>query len=270
MQAEQTVSQTKKQSSTKKEKKSSKVQEPQVVVEQSTPTVPSKAPVVEVAPTPAPVIQEQSVKNELNAESIVGTVQEADFETILNQMNLISDKLTEVTKFFKENTLSRDERGKVEVVFKKLSKAFTTSQQGYYDQLSKQVSILEKSSGSKSGGKKVTDKTKAAIHKKLQVHPFLLSFMKLEPNTLVSRSDTLTAITRYVKQEKETNSNILVPNDKMKFKVIGDLVPLFKGIEQIMSSKGLLEGKSMPTELKYTEIMTYMNHCFIKDEPTVV
>jgi hypothetical protein len=267
MQSEQTVSQTKKQSSTKKEKKSSKVQEPQVVVEQNTV---AQAPVVEVAPTPAPVVQEQNVKTELNAESVVGTVQEADFETILNQMNFISDKLTEVTKFFKENTLSRDERGKVEIAMKKLSKAFSTSQQGYYDQLSKQVSILEKSFGSKSGGKKVTDKTKAAIHKKLPVHPFLLSFMKLEPNTLVSRSDTLTAITRYVKQEKETNTNILVPNDKMKFKVIGELAPLFKGIEQIMTSKGLLEGKSMPSELKYTEIMTYMNHCFIKDEPTVV
>jgi hypothetical protein len=262
MQSEQTVSQTKKQSSTKKEKKSSKVQEPQAVIEQNTVV---QTPVVEVAPTPAPVVQEQNVKNELNAEGIVGTVQEADFETILNQMNLMSDKFTEITKFFKDNTLSKDERGRAETAIKKVDKAFFSSQQGYYDQLSKQVSSLEKNSGNKSGGKKVTDKTKAAIHKKLSVYPFLLSFMKLDPNTLVSRSDALTAITGYVKQEKETNTNIHVPNDKMKFKVIGELVPLFKGIEQVMTSKGLLEGKSMPSELKYTEIMAYMNHCFIKD-----
>jgi hypothetical protein len=62
MQSEQTVSQTKTQSSTKKEKKSSKVQEQQAVIEQNTVV---QTPVVEVAPTPAPVVQEQNVNNGL-------------------------------------------------------------------------------------------------------------------------------------------------------------------------------------------------------------
>jgi hypothetical protein len=39
-----------------------------------------------------------------------------------------------------------------------------------------------------------------------------------------------------------------------------------------MVTKNLLnDGKQMPTEIKYTQIMQYMTHCFIKsDEATVV
>jgi hypothetical protein len=90
--------------------------------------------------------------------------------------------------------------------------------------------------------------------------------MNLEQGTLVSRSDALTAITGYVKQEKEKNPDIILESDKRSFKLIGDLKVLFDGIQQVMESKNLLENKQMPTEIKYTQIMEYMTHCFIKHD----
>ena len=209
--------------------------------------------------TPSVVLQSE--------ETVVVVAQESELNGMLEFINSTSDKLAEFSKVFKDNVLSKDERNKVEAAFKKMLKSTSTLQVGYYDYLSRQVAALEKNYGSKSGGaKKVTDKDKAAIHKKLPVHPFLLSFMKLEPNTQVSRSDALSAITGYVKDEKVKNPDIMIEGDKRSFQLIGDLKPLFDGIEKIMVSKNLLEGKTMPTQIKYTQIMQYMTHCFVKAE----
>ena len=200
-------------------------------------------------------------------------LQELDFPNVVEFINLTSDKLVEYSKYFKDNNLSKDERLKIETVFKKFQKSTNTILSSYHDYLSRQVSNLEKNSGSKSGGaKKIQDKEKSAIHKKLVVHPFLLKFMNLEDGTLVSRSDVLTAITTFVKQEKEKNPDIILSSDKRSFKLVGDLKVLFDGIEKVMVTKNLLnDGKQMPTEIKYTQIMQYMTHCFIKsDEATVV
>ena len=209
----------------------------------------------------------ETSKPEVTLETTDAIIQDMEFNNVLEYLNTVGDKLVEYSKYFKDNTLSKEERGKMENSFKKFTKATNTIQQAYNEYLSKQISVLEKNSGNKSGGvKKVTDKEKSAIHKKHVVQPFLLNFMKLEPNTLVSRSDALTAITGYVKQEKIKNPDIIVDNDKMKFKLIGDLKLLFDGIESVMKGKNLLTETKMPTEIKYTQIMEYMTHCFIKQE----
>ena len=213
-----------------------------------------------------PVVQQSS---ELVSEVVL---QETDISSFLDFMNTTSDRFSEFTKFLKDSSFSKDERSKVDTSFKKFSKAVSVYQFGYFDNLSRQISHLEKTTGNKVGSvKKVQDKEKSAIHKKLTVHPFLLNFMKLEQGTSVSRSDVLTAITGYVAKEKVSNPSILVENDKRSFKLIGELKPLFDGIESIMKSKGLLNDSNFPTEIKYTQIMQYMTHCFIKTEsPTVV
>lgn len=266
MQTEQQTLTKKTSTGVKKDKKQTKPKEnvPEVKVEQ----------VLENKPSIIAVVEEQSqVVSEPISEKTneVVVLQELEFNNVIDYLNTASDKFIEYSKYFKDNSLSKDERGKIEASFKKLNKAYSTIQQTYYEYLSKQVSSLEKNSGNKSGGaKKQTDKEKSAIHKKHPVHPFLLTFMKLEPNTLVSRSDALSAITGYVKQEKVANPDIIVANDKMKFKLIGDLHPLFVGIEQVMKSKNLNQNIVMPTEIKYTQIMEYMTHCFIKAEEAVV
>jgi hypothetical protein len=214
----------------------------------------------------------QEVKPNIVQQSVtpsveVVTTQELDYNNVLDFFNNTSDKFTEYSKYFKDNSLNKEERLKLEAAFKKFVKSFSVIQLAYFESLSRQVSSLEKNNNSKTGGtKKVTDKEKSAIHKKLNVQPFLLTFMKLQPGTLVSRSDALTAITSYVKEQKASNPSIIVENDKRSFKLVGDLAPLFAGISNIMKSKNLIE--QAPTQIKYTQIMQYMTHCFIKDEPT--
>ena len=199
-------------------------------------------------------------------EAVQHHQQHGEVLNFVENLNTTSDELAELSKFFKENTFSKDERSKVDISFKKLYKAFNLLQLAYMENLTRDVSRLEKSSGNKSNAvKKVQDKDKAAIHKKLNVYPFLLTFMKLEAGTQVSRSQALTAITQYVKNEKESNPSIIVDGDKKTFKLIGDLEPLFKGMEGIMRTKGLLKpDEEMPTQIKYTEIMHYMTYCFDK------
>jgi len=282
MQSEQQVNttQTKKSTGVKKDKKlktkntESDQQSDQVVEQVSSKVEPmveqtvneNKSMVLESIQ----VVQESgSVEQIKSSDEVV--LQELDFTTVVDFINSTSDKLLEYSKYFKDSTLSKDERGKVETSFKKFQKSYNIVQNAYYDHLSRQVSTLEKSSGSKSGGtKKVQDKEKSAIHKKLAVHPFLLNFMKLDQGTSVSRSEALSAITGFVKQEKITNPEIIVTNDKRSFKLIGDLKVLFDGIEKIMISKNL-NIEPMPTQIKYTQIMQYMTHCFVKpDDVTVV
>ena len=94
--------------------------------------------------------------------------------------------------------------------------------------------------------------------------------MKLEPGTLVSRSESLSAINGYVKSEKAKNPDIILDNDKRSFKLIGELEPLFAGIKKVMENKKLLDGKEMPAHIKYTQIMEYMSHCFVKNDEAVV
>ena len=212
----------------------------------------------------------ETVENIVVEENSTVVVQELEINSVIDLLSNFSDKMTEMSKIFKDTVLSKDERSKVETSFKKMDKSLLLMKSCYTDHLNKQLALLEKhSSGKSTGVKKVTDKEKSAIHKKLPVQSFLLKFMNLPENTLVSRSSALSAITGYVKNEKVKNPDIIVSNDKRSFKLIGELKPLFDGIEKIMKSKNLLEGKSMPTEIKYTQIMQYMTHCFVKaDEAT--
>ena len=238
------------------------VQEPvQLKVQES---VPVPVQVSEPVETTEPVVEQQTTESEV-------VVQEYDISSVLEFMNSTSDKFVELSKFFKDNVVSKEERNKLEASYKKFNKSYSQFQSAWPEYLSRQVSILEKNVGHKSGGqKKVTDKEKSAIHKKLPVHPFLLDFMKLPQGTLVSRSDALTAITGFVKDAKVGNPDIIVADDKKTFKIIGELQTLFKGIEKVMISRNALEGQ-MPTQIKYTQIMQYMTHCFVKnDEATVV
>ena len=234
------------------------------------PTPPVSAPEPVPTPAPEPVQSEPVVQVATEEPKSEVVVLDVDFENVLDFLNSSSDRFTELSRYFKENTLSKDERGKVDTSLKKLTKASNLFSVAYSDYLARQLTSFEKYSNgkhsSKSSVKKTQDKEKSAIHKKLNVYPFLLEFMKLPPSTVVSRSDALTAITGYVKTEKVGNPSIIVEDDKRSFKLVGELKTLFTGIEKIMSSKNLLVDKQMPTQIKYTQIMQYMTHCFIKQE----
>lgn len=284
MQSEQLETQQIKKTSVKKSKASKKekveVQENQSV-EQNT---------VSVLQDTVSVLQDttlvQKVSSELEDTTTIQVEQSLDYEqteqentvvldsdvsSLLDFVNATSDRISEFSKFIKESSFDKDDRNKLESSIRKLQKSFTQIQNAYSDYLLKQLSLKEKNSFSKlSGVKKVQDKEKSAIHKKLVVHNFLLNFMKLEPGTLVSRSAALSAITGYVKEEKINNPDIIVENDKRSFKIIGELKVLFNGIEAVMKSKDLLINKEIPTQIRYTDIMQYMTHCFVKPDETTV
>lgn len=257
MQSEQQIQENKKQPIKKVLKKTKTVQEN--VIEQVV-----QPPVVVEQVVQPPVIVEQVVQNiELHA------VDDIELNSVIESLNNISDKLLEYSKYLKDTVFVKDERNKVELSIKRIIKSSLLIQSAYTENLSKQLSSMEKISLNKSSGvKKIIDKEKSAIHKKLNVQPFLLNFMKLEPGTLVSRSDALSSITSYVKQEKVKNPDIIVESDKRSFKLIGELKTLFDGIYGIMATKGQ-PVDNLPEQIKYTQIMQYMTHCFIKDENTI-
>jgi len=247
-----------------------KTQTKKTVVKKTTASKKSETQEQSAPATPVQEVVDQVTTSSQVDEKITVSVS-ADLQTVLDYINVASDKFTEFSKSFKDFSLNKDDRSKVELALKKFSKATGLVQSAYLDLLSKQVSALEKNVVSKSSIPKVFDKEKAAIHKKLVAQPFLLVFMKAEPGSLVSRAEALSAITGYVKEEKLTNPEIIVEGDKKSFKLIGDLKILFDGIRVVMDNKKLVTvEKPFPETIKFTQIMEYMSHCFIKDEPQVV
>lgn len=274
MQTEQQITQTKKSSTSKKEKKtvskkSSELQEQVIETSIQQNNIPEQ--VIEQIPEVQQEVVSNIIQDNQVSDNEIVITQEQDFNSILEFLNATSDKFTEYSKYFKDNIINKDTRNKYEASKKKFDKAITLFENNYYDALTRQLSSLEKNAGNKLNKvNKVTDKSKSAIHKELPVHDFLLKFMKLAPGTNVSRSSALTAITTYVKDEKTKNPDIIVDNDKRSFKIIGDLKTLFEGIEKVMQKKSVDGPVVMPSQIKYTQIMQYMTHCFVKDGDVVV
>ena len=261
MQAEQQTTNTIKKSVSKKGKSSKKDE----TVEQVNTQVEQVIEKVVQDNTPVEQVVEQVVQVEPQNE--VST--ETTFQSVFDYMNIISENLIEKSKSFKEDNMDRETRTKFDASFNKFNKAVSQFTRSYNEALLRQLNILEKN-GSKSSVKKtITDRDKIAIHKKHSVHDFLLTFMKLPAGTKVSRAEALTAITAYVKEQKATNPEIIVGDDNRSFKIVGDLKVLFDGIEKnLIKNNALLQ--PMPKQIKFTQIMTYMSHCFIKETNTVV
>jgi hypothetical protein len=275
MQAEQQTVVKQKKTSTggevKKEKKVGAKKELSTTESTIAETIPVQ---VTVQPTETINTKEETITS-LTEENVTNFTEtpSVDMDSILEFLNKSDLYAEQFKKYFKSGTLSKDDRLKFESSFKKYTKSFNAIQAAYNDYFSRQVSVLEKNSHSKSSHpKKSLEKGKAAIQKKLSVEPFLLSFMKLDSNMLVSRADALSAINAYVKKEKDAkNPEILIENDLKSFKIGGELIPLFKGIESIMrSTNKLAKDETMPTHIKYTDIMKFMTHCFIKADVTTV
>ena len=219
--------------------------------------------------TPVQVQSVAEVQQEASVEVSSETNNENSFQAVFDYMNTISENLLEKSKSFKEDNMDRETRTKFEASFNKFNKAVAQFTRSYNEALLRQLNILEKN-GSKSSVKKtITDKDKIAIHKKHSVQDFLLTFMKLSAGTKVSRAEALTAITGYVKEQKAVNPEIIVGDDNRSFKIVGDLKVLFDGIEKHLVKNNQLT-QPMPTQIKFTQIMTYMSHCFIKETNTVV
>lgn len=280
MQAEQqTVTQSKKTSSgVKKEKKVTSKEVTNVQNNETLQTVveQTSTPVITTTTENKTTVSAKDETVTTNIDEIAATfaadTTTVDIDSILEYFNKSDAFAEQYKKYFKGSALPKDERLRIESSFKKFTKAYNSIQTSYTEYFSRQVAVMEKNShGKSSHPKKSLEKGKAAIQKKLLVEPFLLSFMKLEPNTLVSRADALSSINAYVKREKDLkNPEILIENDLKSFKIGGELIPLFVGIEKMMrSTNKLAADEKIPSQIKYTDIMKFMTHCFVKTDLTV-
>jgi len=261
-QSAQQPTQTKKSSSGTKKKVKTTTQE-----NETTPITSSMTETQVSAPVASEPVTTTPVTTVLESTSVTETITESDqeFTSIIDFINLASDKLAESNKYVKEAHMNKDQRSKFEASLKKVLKSMSLIQTTFYDNMSKQLSSLEKNSHGKSSGvKKTTDKDKAAIHKLLPVYPFFLKFLKLDEGTLVSRATGLKLINSYVKEEKLKNPDLVIHDDKKSFMIFGELETLFAEINKVMISRNVNE--EIPKHIKYTDIMKYMSYCYVKTD----
>ena len=254
---------TAKKAPSKKETSTPEVSTPVVALEQA-PAKKTKGKTVSTES--APVVQLATEVKEIVSEDVV-VVQEFDMNQSVEEFNLLCDKISDFAKAMKDYSLAqKEQRTKVDQLMKKFKKVSMAVDSSFVELCLKQITVSEKHGGSKSSSpKKVTDKSKSAVHKKQPTRDILLKFMELEAGEQVSRAEALNAINSFVRQEKEKkNPEIFVEGDNKAFRIIGKLKPLFDGIGEVMKTKGKIE--PVPQQIYFTQIMGYMSHCFLSAE----
>ena len=155
-------------------------------------------------------------------------------------------------------------------------------------------------SSSKNGKKKPSKNSEEKKNKKpsavtIPKEPmnFVRNFMKIGDTDLISSTNVLQAISKYVSSEREKNNQEIdvwitqeedkkdkkekkangdkspvkiiqlsePKKDKTQFKIIGDLIPLFESIKAEMATRSI-NVDNFPTTLRYTNIMTYLPYSF--------
>jgi hypothetical protein len=103
----------------------------------------------------------------------------------------------------------------------------------------------------------------ALIKEKYKVHSFVLDFMELPMDTLVSEEDILVLITNFVKTEINLNNNpLMFREDNREFNLIGKLAILFQKIFEIKKIRENLPNDYIfPTFLRYSDIINYVKYC---------
>lgn len=256
---------TAKKATSKKETSTPEVSTPTVALEQASAkkTKGTKATTTE----PTPVVQLAHETSESSSSGDVVIVQEFDMNQSVEEFNLLCDKISDFAKAMKDYSLAqKEQRTKVDQLMKKFKKVSMAVDSSFVELCLKQITVSEKHCGSKSSSpKKVTDKSKSAVHKKQPTRDILLKFMGLEPGTQVSRAEALNAINSFVREEKEKkNPEILVEGDNKAFRIIGKLKTLFDGLGEVMKARGKTE--PVPEQIYFTQIMGYMSYCFLSAE----
>ena len=131
--------------------------------------------------------------------------------------------------------------------------------------LKENVVSLKKSFKKKSKPATASNPEDKAINKKVDTYPEILKFMDLPEGDKISKGELLRKITQYVKYERDElkNPDIVVEGNKRLFNLVGKLGPLFKFIKAQMIERGkITDSDPFPTQLAYTQIMTYLGYAF--------
>ena len=101
------------------------------------------------------------------------------------------------------------------------------------------------------------------INKKCEVYPFVLEFMELPVDTLVSKAEIFSSFTNFVKIELNSNP-LMFREDRREFNLIGKLDILFQKIFEIKKMRENLPNDYIfPDFLRYIDFMQYIKYCML-------
>jgi hypothetical protein len=261
---------TKKPKVSKKNKKSEQTTE---IINEASSKI--EEPIKEILKT-EPVITAEEVNEENNDDENQETSDpEAVYsiDELLQNYDLFLKPLEFISKQnLKNYDVSKDSIIQITKVMNKAIKLFTNIQISNNDFLTKETASSLKTKDAKAKKpKKIVNKENFAINKENESYKEVLTFMKLNENTNISKAQILQVINAFVKKEKTANNpDIFFEGDNKRFKLIGDLKILFEFIKKQMIKRGDL-GYSVefPKDLDYTEIMKDLKYCFpetVKDK----
>ena len=172
----------------------------------------------------------------------------------------------------KNYDVSKESITQVMKVMNKAIKLFANIQISNNDFMTKETASSLKTKDAKAKKpKKIVNKDNFAINKENQSYKEVLTFMKLNENTNISKAQILQEINAFVKTNKTGNNpDIFFEGDNRRFMLIGDLKVLFEFIKKQMIKRGDLgNSDEFPKDLAYTQIMKYLKYCFpetVKDK----
>ena len=234
-------------------------------------------PIKEILKTePVITVQAEEV-NEQNDEDENQETSDPEAVYSMNELLQNYDLFLKPLEFISKQNLknydvSKDSITQITKVMNKAIKLFANIQISNNDFLTKETASSLKTKDAKAKKpKKVVNKENFAINKENETYKEVLSFMKLDENTNVSKAQILQEINAFVKKEKTANNpDIFFEGDNRRFNLIGDLKVLFEFIKKQMIKRGDLgNSDEFPKDLAYTQIMKYLKYCFpetVKDK----
>ena len=236
-----------------------------------------KETIIESVPEPVPEpITEQETVQESAQESAQESEQELEVssqegentELYFIKLQTVVDVLTELSNSSIEDiTYDKEHASKLSESSIKINKLVTQFLTNVLKKQCKTNIISLKNNKELKKVKKVKtteEKANCAVNKEVETFPFVLDFLGLPADKLISKGDLLKGICNFVKKEKDAgNPDILDGTDKQYFKLIGSLKVLFDNFKVQMIQRGKIkEGDAFPDKIKYTGIMGFLPYGF--------
>ena len=215
--------------------------------------------------------EHESVKdnNEISEVNSVNSVELSYLtDEFIQKIILMNECLTYMNNIDLKNLdLTKENMTKICSSNKKINQLLTKHNSNLMDHMCKENCSSLKKESKNSKPKKVADPSTMSINKKLPTYAEVLTFAKIEGDSLISRADLIRSINSFVKTHKEDKkSPIYVEGDNKSFNLIGDLKVLFDFVKSQMIERGDLKVEdeaNFPKKLGYRDIMKYLKYCHV-------
>lgn len=218
--------------------------------------------------TPVPMVMDEAVisSDDDSAEKL------EEFSQNIDKIEKMVEEIATFNKNFKGAKLeSKEILNKLCSISKNLTKESSSMANNLVSNMHGYVIANLKAINTKKNKKdKVPkDKKNFAVNQEFAPLPYVLKFMDLPSDSLVSKGMIIQKVNSFVKTEKNAkNPDIFVEGNNRKFKVIGGLKKFFSDVHKVMKDrKAMSDDEPFPTELAYTDIMKYLKYCFPEAAP---